>query len=197
MQEKKLKKSPISATEITRSKAPQRIDPTTVLEYFGSVNYATNERVLMGIKEHMEKKPSQDLTLIVTSPGGPSGTAMSFYDTVRKVLKPRLTTIAMGDVDSSGVVIFLSGGRRLVSPHTTLLLHPAGRSFDPSTRYTAAEIAAMAREDELKDQQYASIVASHSKGRLTQGQVLTLMECHTVLSAVELVRYGLADAELE
>jgi ATP-dependent protease ClpP protease subunit len=121
---------------------------------------------------------------------------MSFYDAVRAVLRPNLTTIAMGDVDSSGIIIFLAGNKRLVSPRTTLLLHPAGRSFDPSKRYTAHEISAMAKEDQLKDEQYAAIVSEHSHGRLTQGQVLTFMECHTVLDAHELIRLGLADALL-
>lgn len=188
--------SPLRAADIISPTPAARINPRSVLEYFGSVNYATNERVLAAIKDHVAATPTAPLTLIVTSPGGPSGTAMSFHDTVRKVLRPALTTIAMGDVDSSGVIIFLSGERRLVSPHTTLLLHPAGRSFDPSKRYTAAEIGAMAKEDELKDRQYASILSEHSQGRLTEGQVLTLMECHTVLSADDLVRLGLAHALL-
>lgn len=167
------------------------------IEYLGSVNYATNERVLREIKEHLGARPHEALTMLVTSPGGPSGTAMSFYDTVRKVLRAKLTTIAMGDVDSSGILIFLSGTRRLVSPHTTLLLHPAGRCFDPSKRYTAQEIGAIAKEDQLKDEQYAEIVAENSGGRLTKGQVLTFMECHTVLTPAELVRFGLAEGVLE
>jgi ATP-dependent protease ClpP protease subunit len=185
-------KSPISARELALHASTQR-HPHTVLEYFGVVNYATNARVIAEIKEHLAQDPETELTLLVTSPGGPSGTAMSFYDTMRSILKPRLTTIAMGDVDSSGIIIFLAADTRLVSKHTTLLLHPGGRTFDPSKRYTAAEIAAMAKEDQLKDEQYADIVASHSRGRLTKGQVLTFMECHTVLSAQRLLELGLSD----
>jgi ATP-dependent protease ClpP protease subunit len=187
--------SPLS-TEITLS-LPARTNPTYTLEYLGSVNYATSDRVLTGIKEHLSRAPHEELTLVVSSPGGQSGIAMSFYDTVRMILRPKLRTIAMGDVDSSGIIIFLSGDRRLVSTRTTLLLHPAGRCFDPHKRYTAVEIGAMAKEDELKDQQYAQIVARHSQGRLTVGQVLTLMECHTVLSAQDLVRLGLAESVLD
>lgn len=190
-------RSPFNAADIIGTLPSPRANPRHVLEYFGSVNYATNERVLSSIKAHMAAEPAAPLTLIVTSPGGQSGIAMSFFDTVRTVLQPVLTTIAMGDVDSSGVIIFLSGTQRLVSAHTTLLLHPAGRCFDPSKRYTAAEIGAMAREDELKDKQYASILAKSSHGRLTEGQTLTLMECHTVLDAEDLVRLGLAHGLLE
>lgn len=186
--------APISSPVTLASSA--RVNPASVLEYFGRVNYATSERVLGNIKDRLSEAPEEEITLLVTSPGGPSGTAMSFYDTVREVLRPKLTTIATGDVDSSGVIIFLCGDRRLVSPHTTALLHLAGRHFDPQKRYTAAELSCMAKEDELKDAYYAEIVASRSHGRLTVGQVRTLMECNTVLSAQELVRLGLADEVL-
>lgn len=185
--------SPLSLN--TLSNAHTSTHPA-ILEYFGTVSYAANERVLAGIKEHMALHPQEELILLVSSPGGPSGIAMSFYDTVRKILKPNLRTVATGDVDSSGIIIFLAGTTRLVSPNTTLLLHPAGRCFDPSKRYTAAEIAAMAKEDALKDEQYAAIVAEHSGGRLTAGQVRTYMECHTVLDAAKLIELGLAEALL-
>lgn len=177
--------------------SPLALRATHTLEYFGSVTYATNGRVLSDMKAHIARNAGAPLTLVVSSPGGQSGIAMSFYDMVRTVLRPALTTIATGDVDSSGIIIFLSGTRRLVSQHTTLLLHPAGRHFDPSTRYTAAELSAMAKEDALKDAQYARIVADNSNGRLTQHQVQTLMECHTVLSAEELVHLGLAESLLQ
>src|SRR6201999_4389177 len=101
--------------------------------------------------------------LFITSPGGPTGTAMSFYDTIRHVLKPNLVTIGSGDVDSSGIIIFLSGTRRYMTSRTTLLLHPAGRVFG-NQRFTTKEMEAMLAEDRMKDQQYASLIAQNSHG---------------------------------
>ncbi len=187
--------SPISTNQIS-SIQRSLIEQPAVIAYFGSVNYLTNERVLGCIKDHVIHSPQAELTLLVTSPGGSSGIAMSFYDTVRSILKPDLKTIGMGDVDSSGIIIFLSGTKRAVSKHTTLLFHAASRAFDPSKRYTAAELEAMAKEDKLKDAQYADIVAENSRGRLTPNQVRLMMECNTVLSAEDMVRLGLADEVL-
>jgi ATP-dependent protease ClpP protease subunit len=164
---------------------------SNLVEYFGTVNYATNARVLAEI-EHL----GSAATLLVTSAGGPSGTAMSFYDTVRSVLRADITTIGSGDVDSSGLIVFLSGTRRLVTPHTTALLHPAGRTFEGGTRYTTQELAAMLAEDSAKDELYADIVAEGSQGRLTALEVLGLMRAHTVLRAEDFVRLGLAEAIL-
>lgn len=167
------------------------------IEYFGVVTYATTERVIEEIRTLVTDDPKEEIALLVTCAGGPSGTALGFYDLVRSVLKPRLVTVGAGDVDSAGIIIFLTGDRRYVTKNTTLLLHLAGRTFDAGKRYTAAEIDVMVREDRLKDFQYASIVAECSGGRLTREQVLTMMEKHTILTPLELVSYNLADGILK
>lgn len=191
-----LQKNLLEGLRVPRGRKRPTFDPARTVEYFGMVNYATNERVLEEIRE-LAADSSERITLQVTSPGGPTGTAMSFYDTVRCLIRPRLTTIGSGDVDSSGIIIFLAGDKRYVTPHTTLLLHLAGRHFDEGKRYTASEMDAMLREDRLKDFQYASIVAEASQGRLDTKQVLTMMEKSTILTPLELVAYGLADAVLD
>jgi ATP-dependent protease ClpP protease subunit len=167
-----------------------------MVEYLGTVNYATSERVLSQIKDLLLLS-REEITLLVTSTGGPSGTAMSFYDTIRHVLQADITTVGSGDVDSSGILIFLAGTTRYVTPNTTLLLHLAGRVFDGGTRFSAPEMEAMLREDKLKDFHYASIVASNSRGLLTTEAVLSLMERTTILTPPELVALGLADSILE
>jgi ATP-dependent protease ClpP protease subunit len=167
------------------------------VDYLGTVNYATNERVLMRVRELTQRKPKETIFMTVTSPGGPTGTAMSFFDHMAFVLKPNLVTIGSGDVDSSGLIIFLSGDRRYVTKHTTLLLHCAGRIFNTDQRFTAPEIQAMSTEDMLKDEQYAELVAARSRGKLTKQKVKNLMSKNTILTPRELLKYGLADAVLE
>ncbi len=174
-----------------------RFSPARMVEYLGPVVAATNQRVLTDIKRLLEESPHEQIVLSVTSAGGPSGTAMSFYDTIRAVLKPHLTTIGSGDVDSSAILIFLSGSTRYVTKHTTLLFHMAGRVFKGDQRFTATEIEAMVAEDKRKDDYYADIVAAESHGKLTKKKVLTLMANNTVLTPDNLVKYGLADAILE
>jgi ATP-dependent protease ClpP protease subunit len=166
-----------------------------LLEYIGPVSNSLNEKIFAEVKERMRNNPTDEIFITVTSTGGPSGSAMSFFDVVRHMLKPKLSTIGSGDVDSSGVIIFLTGERRYISPRTTMLLHLAGRKFDPHTRYTADEMEAMAREDRLKDMQYATVVANASH-ILSVPEVLDLMKRNTILSPEELITYGLAHAML-
>lgn len=165
------------------------------LRYTGSVSRVLGERVLNSMGKLLDAAPEEEIALFVNSPGGTTGVAMSFYDSVRQVLKPRLVTIGSGEIDSSGMIIFLSGARRYVSARTTALLHPAGRYFG-TQRYTAREMAAMLAEDRLKDTQYASVIAENSRGHLTQQEVLGMMEEHTVLAPKDLLDYGLIDGIL-
>lgn len=173
---------------------PLPIYPTSrTVQYFGMVNYATTERVIEEITLLMQDDPYTDIYLSVTSAGGPTGTAMSFYDHMRLVLKAPLVTIGSGDVDSSGIIVFLSGEKRYITLNTTLLLHRAGRVFEGDKRVTASELEAMSREDHLKDLQYASILADRSRGRLSTEAVYKLMDANTILTPSEMVALGLAD----
>ena len=161
------------------------------LYYTGSVNQILNNRILLSIGKLLDQS-NKPIGLFVTSPGGTTGSAMSFFDTIRHVLQPDLVTIGSGDVDSSGVIIFLSGTRRYVTARTTMLLHSAGRTFG-SQRYTTREMKAMLAEDRLKDLQYATVLAESSRGKLTQANVLSMMERQMVLSPAQMLAYGLAD----
>jgi ATP-dependent protease ClpP protease subunit len=171
---------------------PASFDRARTVRYVGPVTRAMNERVLSLIEKQMDTDPNAPINLFVTSTGGPTGSAMSFYDTVKHIVRPNLVTIGSGDVDSSGILIFLSGERRYVTARTTLLLHPAGRMFG-NQRYTTEEMEAMLAEDTLKDMQYASVLADNSRGRLSVPDVLALMHKHTILAPSDLIAYGLAD----
>ena len=182
-----------AASPATVTPVAPAFDPARTVEYFGVVNYATNERVLEELRELYQENPDGEIALSITSAGGPSGSAMGFYDHVRYVLKPKLVTIGSGDVDSSGVILLQAGDTRYVTPHTTMLLHAAGRTFDGNQRYTAHEVEAMLTEDRLKDSLYASIIAERSNGRLSAEQAQELMARTTVLTPLEMLRYGLID----
>lgn len=180
---------------LTAPIALAQINPARTVRYVGAVTRVTTERVLRQIEKLMDKDQN-GITLFVSSTGGPTGTAVSFYDTVHQVLRASLTTIGSGDVDSSGILIFLTGDTRYVTKHTTLLFHTAGRRFG-AERYTTREMEAMLAEDKLKDEQYADLVAQRSRGQLSKEGVLSMMEKNTVLTPDELVTLGLADGVLD
>lgn len=173
------------------------IDHTRSIEWLGGVNYDNYHKVLSDMRDLVRNDISKEIYLSVTSFGGASGVGMSFYDTVRSVLKPNLITIGSGDVDSSGLIVFLAGKKRFLTKNTTILLHLAGRTFEGNKRYSTADVDTMLKEDRLKDFQYACVVAENSNGRLNAERVLELMAHNTILTPLEAVNLGIAHKVLD
>lgn len=180
---------PITQKTTKQSSAPR---PARTISWLGGVSYQNLDATLGNIQRLMAESPKEEIHLLVNSYGGQSGIGMSFYDAVRSWLKPNLTTIGSGDVDSSAVIIFLSGKKRYLTRNTTLLLHLAGRTLTAEKRYTVEDMQAMLNEDHLKDYQYACIVSDATDGRYTPDRVLEMMRKNTILTAEEAVQMGLA-----
>jgi ATP-dependent Clp protease protease subunit len=168
------------------------VNAARTVEWFGGVNHENLKSVVSRMKELVAEDAQAEVSLLVNSPGGATGIAMSFFDTVRSVLKPVLTTIGTGDVDSSGVIVFLAGGRRCLTKNTTLLFHLAGRTFGTEKRFSTADLEDILKEDKLKDYQYACAVSDATEGRLAPEKVLEMMKRNTVLTAEEAVSLGIA-----
>ncbi|MDO8495416.1 MAG: ATP-dependent Clp protease proteolytic subunit [bacterium] len=163
------------------------------VEWTGSIDQEMSNKISSKIKTLIRKDPHQNINLIITSPGGPTGVGMSFYDLMTKVIRPNLCTIGSGDVDSAAIIVFLAGQKRILTKNTTLLLHKAGRTFNSSKRFTTTEISSILKEDTLKDNQYAALLAQASKGKLSHARALRFMEKGMVLEPKEALRFGLAD----
>ncbi len=191
--------------------------PHRTIEWLGGVNYVNLEKVFADIKSHMRDDTHEEIHLIVNSYGGATGIGMNFHDVVNTVLRPNLVTIGSGDVDSSGIIVLLSGRRRFITKNTTLLLHLAGRTFDGGKRFSTHDMEGMLNEDKLKDYQYACVVADRISESVAQNvtspavhegaqahaqkytpeYVLDLMARNTILTAEEAVQMGLAHGVLK
>lgn len=172
-------------------------NPSRTLEWLGGVNHDNLENVLGKIKNMLVEDKSDEIQLFVNSFGGATGIGMAFYDSVKSVLKPKLTTIGSGDVDSSGIIIFLAGEKRFLTKNTTLLFHLAGRTFGTEKRFSTLDMENILKEDKVKDYQYACVVSDATSGKYSPEQVLDLMAKNTVLTAQEAVSMGLAHKVLE
>ncbi len=171
--------------------------PERTIEWLGGVNFENLQTVITKVKTLMMDDPNDEIHLMVNSYGGPTGVGMSFYDSVKSWLKPNLTTIGSGYVDSSGIIVFLAGHRRYLTKNTTLLFHLAGRTFGEGKRYSTHDMENMLKEDKVKDYQYACVVSDATEGKYSPEDVLKMMLDTTVLTAEEAVNMGLAHKVLE
>lgn len=188
----KLEVSPLTTSDLWQGE----FEIERTLHWMGSVNHDAYMRITGAVKDLLIIDREKQINLIITSPGGPTGVAMSFFDLMKNIYKPNLQTVGSGDVDSAGIILFLTGKNRLITPNTTLLLHLAGRTFDGARRFSTADMESMLKEDSLKDYQYASVVAK-ATGKLPVEEVLILMAKNTVLTATEAVELGIAHQVLQ
>ena len=166
--------------------------PHRTFEWFGGVTYSNLSHALDKLLAFMAEDPSEEIQLFVNSYGGPTGVGMNFYDAVRSVWKPNLTTIGSGDVDSSGIIVFLAGTNRYLTKNTTLLLHLGGRTFEAEKRFSTRDMEDMLKEDKLKDYQYACVVSDSTNGKHSPQDILEMMAKSTILTAEEAVNMGIA-----
>lgn len=166
--------------------------PGRTITWLGGVNYQNLAQIFAEIKCLMTASLTDEIHLMVNSYGGSSSVGMSFYDAATSWLTPNLITIGSGDVDSSGIIVFLAGRKRYITKNTTLLFHLAGSTFVAEKRYTVEDIQTILNEYHLKDFQYACIVSDATAGRYTPGMILDMMSKNTMITAPEAVEMGLA-----
>ncbi len=160
------------------------------LPWVGDVNVKNFEEVSKGILNLLKENKDEVIRLILTSEGGFTDIAFSFYDLVRLVWKPKLHTIGSGSVDSSALLILLAGERRFVTPHTTLYIHQMGRHFK-DVRISTATINGLGKDLRHCEDKLAEIVAEKTGGKIEKKAFLNMMLSETVLTSADALMLGL------
>ncbi|MBI2517167.1 MAG: ATP-dependent Clp protease proteolytic subunit [Opitutae bacterium] len=138
--------------------------------------------------------PGKDITFYINSPGGSITAGMAIYDTMKLVTSP-ITVVVTGMAASMGSILLCgaSKGRRLLYPHSRVLIHQpliSGRFIGPAT-----DINIQAQEMEKLRAELNEILAKSS------GQPMERINRDTdrdfYLNAQEAIAYGLADKIVE
>jgi ATP-dependent Clp protease protease subunit len=74
------------------------------------------------VENHITKKKKKELLLMVCSSGGELEPAFALIDVIRSSVIP-VKTVGLGQVGSSGLMIFLAGKTRVLTPNTSILSH--------------------------------------------------------------------------
>lgn len=136
----------------------------------------------------------KEIIFYINSPGGSITAGMAIYDTMKLVTSP-ITVVVTGMAASMGSILLCgaSKGRRLLYPHSRVLIHQpliSGRMIGP-----ASDINIQAKEMEKLRKELNQILATSS------GQPLERIDKDTdrdfYLNAKEAIDYGLADKIVE
>lgn len=133
--------------------------------------------------------PEKDIYLYINSPGGSVTAGLAIYDTMQYI-KPRISTICMGQAASMGALLLSAGekGRRYALPHSSILIHqPLG-----GVKGQATEISIHAKEILRLREELNDILAKHTGQAVDKIQKDT--ERDFFMSGVQAVEYGIVDS---
>ena len=138
--------------------------------------------------------PGKDITFYLNSPGGSITAGMAIFDTMNLISSP-ITVIVTGMAASMGSILLCgaSKGRRLLYPHSRVLIHQpliSGRMIGP-----ASDINIQAKEMEKLRKELNQILATSSGQPMEQIDKDTDRDFY--LNAKEAIEYGLADKIVE
>jgi ATP-dependent Clp protease protease subunit len=132
--------------------------------------------------------PDKDIHVYLNSPGGLVTAGLAIYDTMQYV-KPRISTLCMGQAASMAAVLLAAGepGKRFALPHSRILIHQLMGGIQGQ----ATDIAIHSREILRMKEEINRILAHHS------GQPLEKVEKDSerdfFMNGQQAKEYGLID----
>ncbi len=132
--------------------------------------------------------PERDIQLYINSPGGSVTAGLAIYDTMQYI-KPKISTICMGQAASMGAVLLAAGekGKRFVLPHSSILIHqPMG-----GVKGQATEISIHAKEILRLREELNGILSRHTGQQIEKIQKDT--ERDFFMDGTQAIEYGIVD----
>ena len=138
------------------------------------------------------ENPDKDISLYINSPGGSVTAGMAIYDTMQ-FIKPKVSTVCIGQAASMGALLLTAGatGSRYALPHARIMIHQPLGGFQGQ----ATDIDIHAREILRVREELNNIMVKHTGQKLDQVQHDT--ERDNFMSAEEAKKYGLIDDVIE
>jgi len=132
--------------------------------------------------------PDKDIHLYLNSPGGIVTSGLAIYDTMQYI-KPRVSTLCMGQAASMGALLLTAGeqGKRYALPHSRILLHQPLGAFQGQ----ATDIEIHAKEILKIRENLNKILVRHTGQPLEKIQRET--ERDFFMSSEEAKEYGIID----
>ena len=140
---------------------------------------------------YLDSVSNDDISLYINSPGGSVQDGLALYDVMQAINCP-IRTVCVGMAASMAALLFISGNRREMLPHSKIMIH------DPrimNTGGTALEIEAISKNIMEIRQLTAEVIAKHSNN--TVEQILEKTKIDSYFSPKEAIEFGLADTVIE
>jgi ATP-dependent Clp protease, protease subunit len=134
------------------------------------------------------ENPSKEISMYINSPGGVVTAGLSIYDTMQYI-KPKVSTVCMGQAASMGSLLLTAGekGMRYSLPNSRVMVHQPSGGYQGQ----ATDILIHARETEKLKLRLNEIYVKHTGNDLAT--VERALERDNFMSAEEAKAWGLID----
>ncbi|MDO8451567.1 MAG: ATP-dependent Clp protease proteolytic subunit [bacterium] len=166
--------------------------PSQIVSFFDDVNGKSMEKLGVDISKVALTNPEQWVTLLLCSPGGWVNPAFGIYEFVRHVLRPKLQTVALGELCSIAPLLYLMGDHRVITPETTLWFHHIWHGFDEKVRIDTLKAERMRKELLLDEGKYFRVIEERTGGKTSNKRAQSLLRNEKTLNAKEAVKLGFA-----
>lgn len=170
----------------------QALQDNGIMVLMGEISTESIKPVIEWIlhENHVRKKKSKELLLMICSEGGALSDAFALIDVMHSSKIP-VKTVGLGMIASAGLCIFIAGepGRRILTPNTSILSH----QFSWSSSGKVHELFATVKEFELTQQRMLDLYKT-STG-LSEEEVLKILlpPQDVYLGAEEALQYRICD----
>lgn len=157
------------------------------VELVGEVDAASVNALVRQLRYLQRQDPEGQITLFINSPGGSVDSGMALYDVMQAVSCP-IRTVCVGLAASMAALLFVSGSRRDMLPHSRIMIH------DPLIVQTGGSALKLkAVSDDLMETRriIAGVIAEHSGKSMEE--ILARTATDSYFRAKEAVEFGLAD----
>jgi ATP-dependent Clp protease protease subunit len=102
----------------------EQLQDQGIYVFMGDVDTESIQPIVEWIlaENHVVKKKKKELLLMVCSSGGELESAFALIDVIRSSTIP-VKTVGLGQIGSAGLMIFLAGKSRILTPNTSILSH--------------------------------------------------------------------------
>ncbi len=163
------------------------------IDFLGPVSMETLQEFKLAL-DVLKKNcgENQEITITVSSGGGDAMLGLAIYDLIRSS-GLQVKTVALGQVASAGLAIFLAGDKRLMYENSVLCSHKARQAFGEDT--LRQEIENTLAQLNVIESLYRKIILENSS---INGQDLDKMEQEEKnITAQEAMELRLADGIIE
>lgn len=138
---------------------------------------------------HFDEEFTDDIQVVLNSPGGFTDGGWAFIDTMRFV-KNKVITVAMGEICSMATSIFIAGDYRIMAPHSTAMIH----QFAWYREGNYSDLVAGRKMEDLEQEKDIQHLIDCSKYK-SEAEVKKhlLKEYDNWLSPKEMKKHGLCD----